>query len=66
MCLSNVYLDEREQDRLLLEEVEHLISDDQGVRVRALLGESRAMKGCYISEVNLMENYVILRKRQGV
>ena len=65
MCLSNVYLDKREEDRLLIEEVEHLISDDEGVRVRALLGGSRAMKGYYIHEVNLMENYVILQKRQA-
>ena len=66
MCLSNVYLEEREDGKLLLEEAGHVDFDGKNVRVSSLFGESEELEGYYISEVDLIDNYVILRKRKGV
>jgi len=65
MCLSNVYLEEKNQEKLVIEEAEHVISDDENVHVQALMGEIKDLKGYYISEVDLIANYVILKKKQG-
>ena len=62
MCLSNVYIEEKTQDKLVLEEAEQVKVDGEYIQVRTLFGESKRLEGYYISEVNLMENYVILRK----
>ena len=63
MCLSNVYLEEKKQDKLVIEEAARVTVDDENVHVQALLGESKTLQGYYISEVYFMENYAILRKR---
>ena len=63
MCLSNVYLDEKEQDKLVIEEAEKVSTDGEKVHIRSLMGESKKLEGYYISEVDLIENYVILKKK---
>ena len=63
MCLSNVYLNEKKQERLLVEEASQIVVDSKGVQVNTLLAESKRLEDYYISEVNLMENYVLLEKR---
>jgi predicted RNA-binding protein len=65
MCLSNVYLEEKKQESLVMEEVEQVSSDDENVHIRALMGEIKDLRGYYISEVDLIKNYVILKKKRG-
>ena len=65
MCLSTVYIEEKTQDKLVLEEARQVSADGENVQVRTLFGESKSLEGYCISEVNLMENYVILRKSGG-
>jgi predicted RNA-binding protein len=64
MCLSNVYLEVKKQDKLLIEEAEKVSTDSEKVHVRSLMGESKKLEGYYISEVDLIKNYVILKKKQ--
>jgi predicted RNA-binding protein len=64
MCLSNVYLEVKKQDKLLIEEAEKVSTDGEKVYVRSLMGESKKLEGYYISEVDLIKNYVILKKKQ--
>lgn len=64
MCLSNVYLNEKKQERLLIEEASQIVADSKGIQVNTLLAESKRLEDYYISEVNLMENYVLLEKRK--
>jgi len=45
MCLSNVYVEEKKQDSLVIEEAAHVRADDQGVEIRGLLGESKELEG---------------------
>ncbi len=65
MCLSSVYLEEREDEKLLLKEAGHVDFDGKTVRVTSLFGKNEELAGYYISEVNLIDNYVILQKREG-
>jgi predicted RNA-binding protein len=65
MCLSNVYLEEKKQEKLLIEEAEQVSVDDKNIHVRSLMGGIKNLEGYYISEVNLMDNYVILKRKQG-
>ena len=65
MCLSNVYLEEKKQDKLVIEEAEQVSAGDKNVHIRTLMGEIKDLGGYYISEVDLIENYVILKKKQG-
>ena len=65
MCLSNVYLDEKKEEKLVIQEVSQLRADNQNVQVQALMGESKSLEGYYIREVDLVDNYVILEKRKG-
>lgn len=65
MCLSSVYAEEKKQDRLVIEEAAQVRADHDGVYVRALFGESKKLEGYYISEVDFMENHLILRGKRG-
>ena len=65
MCLSNVYLDEKKEEKLLIQEVSQVRADNQNVQVQTLMGESKSLEGYYICEVDLVDNYVILEKRKG-
>ena len=49
----------------MIEEAAQVSVDDDSVHVRALFGESKKLEGYYISEVNFMENHVILQKKRG-
>jgi len=64
MCLSNVYVNEKEEGKLVVEEAARITSDNQGVEVETLLGESRKLDGYHIWQVDLMDNYVILRENK--
>jgi len=63
MCLSNVYLEVKKQDKLVIEEAEKVSTDGEKVHVRSLMGEIKDLEGYYISEVDLIGNYVILKKQ---
>ncbi len=65
MCLSKVYLKEKEDGSLIIDEASRLKADRDGVEVRSLFGEHRSLKGYYMSEVNLIENYVVLMRKDN-
>ena len=64
MCLSNVYLDEKKEEKLVVQEVSQLTADNQNVQLQTLMGESKSLEGYYIRKVDLVDNYVILEKRK--
>ncbi len=65
MCLSRVYLQEREDGSLVIDEAAQIKIDPNGVKVKTLFGEERTLPGYAIAEINLIENYVILSKKKG-
>ena len=65
MCMSNVYLRERDEGSLIVEDASRVIESNGMVEVATLFGEEKSFKGYSINEVNLLENYIIL-KLKGV
>jgi predicted RNA-binding protein len=64
MCFSNVYMRERNEENLILEEASRVLFKDGIVTVSTIFGDEKSFKGFSIYEVNLLENYVILRGRE--
>ena len=65
MCLSNVYLSKKKEEKLLIEETSQVLADEQGVQVNALFGDSKRLEGYFVKEINFMENYVILERKKS-
>ena len=60
MCLSKVYLGQREEGKLLGEEVAKIERIGKSVVILSLFGERKNIENCFIREIDLMDNYVIL------
>lgn len=63
MCLSNVYVDKKKQENLLIQEVTQVSADGEDIQIQTLIGDSKRMKGYYISRVDFLDNYMILEKK---
>lgn len=63
MCFSTVYLGNKSEGNLVLEDVARVRVSDGSIQVSNILGEEKHFAGYSIDEVNLMENYVILKER---
>jgi predicted RNA-binding protein len=64
MCLSRVYLKEREDGNLMAEEVAKVIDDHGTIRINTIFGEEKELNNYFIKEVNLMESYLVLRGKE--
>jgi len=63
MCLSSVYLDKRKQENLLIQEVTRVSVNGEDIQIQTIVGDSKRMEGYYISQVDLLDNYMILEKK---
>ncbi len=63
MCLSTVYLDNKNEDSIVLKEASNVIDRGNKVEVQTLFGEKKFVENYFIQEVNLIKNYVILKKK---
>ncbi|MGA1864149.1 MAG: CooT family nickel-binding protein [bacterium] len=63
MCLSNVYVDKKKQENLLIQEVTKVSADGEDIQIQTLIGDSKRMEGYYISQVDFLDNYMILEKK---
>jgi predicted RNA-binding protein len=64
MCLSRVYLKERDDGNLMAEEVAKVIDDHGTIRINTIFGEEKELNNYFIKEVNLTESYLILRGKE--
>jgi predicted RNA-binding protein len=58
-------MDERTDGTVVVEQAAQVAETEQGVEVSTLFGERRTIEGCSIGEVNLLDNYVILKRRES-
>ena len=65
MCLSRVYLKKRDESDLVAEEVAKVIDDNGTIRINTIFGEEKELEGYFIKEVNLAENFLVLRNKGG-
>jgi predicted RNA-binding protein len=63
MCLSKVYLDKEEKDKILIEEASGIVSDQGTIEVYSIFGENKKIKGYYIKKVDFLKSTTILAKK---
>ncbi len=64
MCLSKVYLKQRNEDNLVVEEAANVVDNNGTIKINTIFGEEEKLKGYFIKEVNLTESYLVLSKRE--
>ena len=65
MCLSRIYIQDTDKDTPVVEDAASVRSNDGVITVSTLLGDEKELKGYYINEVNLVENYLVLKPEEG-
>lgn len=63
MCLSKVYLDKEEKDKILIEEASGIVNDQGTIEVYSILGENKKIKGYYIKKIDFLKSTTILAKK---
>ena len=64
MCLSRIYIKDTDKDTLVADEAASVINNNGVITVSTLFGKEKELKGYFISEVNLAENYVLLKSKE--
>jgi hypothetical protein len=64
MCLSKVFLGERQDENLIAEDVALVVEDNGAIELSTLFAETKRVEHCCVGEVNLTENYVVLKKEE--
>ena len=64
MCLSRIYIKDTGKDTLVVDDAASVINHDGVITVSTLFGKEKDLKGYFISEVNLVENYILLKPKE--
>ena len=64
MCLSRIYIKDTGKDTFVADDAASVINNKGVITVNTLLGDQKELKGYFISEVNLVENYIILKPKE--
>lgn len=63
MCLSKVFVKEKKDGSIVVEEASRVIDNDEAVEIQTLFGEKKVMEGYCIKDVDLLNNCIILDVR---
>ena len=63
MCLARIYTDERVEKNCVMEEAAKVESRGNDVKVSSLFGESKTLHEYSIDTVELMESFIVLKKK---
>ena len=61
MCEANAYLLEGDEETLLMEAVDKVEPDDEGIRLVSIFGEQKFIKG-HIHALSLVEHKVFIKQ----
>lgn len=64
MCLSRVYYNEKKEELLIMEEVSQVFENNGIIKINTIFEKGKELRGYSIKEVNLIENYIILKKNE--
>jgi len=64
MCLSRVYVDEKAEEHCVMEEADRVEKHGADIKVSTLFGETKHLHGYSIHTVDLMKNYILLKKEE--
>ena len=65
MCLSKVYLGEKNKDKIIIEEASKVLDNNGIIEIYSIFGGVNKRKDYYIKEVDLEDNYIILERKVG-
>jgi len=65
MCLSKIYVKGTDKNTLVVNEAARVINNGGVITVSTLFGKKKDLKGYIIDEVNLVENYILLKSKEG-
>ena len=65
MCLSKIYIKDTDKDAPVVDDAARVINNDGVITVSTLFGKEKELEGYFINEVNLIENYIILKSKGG-
>jgi len=60
MCLSKVFVREKKDGSVVVEEASRVIDKNEAVEIQTLFGEKKVMEGYCIKDVDLLNNCIIL------
>ena len=63
MCLSKVYMKQKEDGSVVVEEASKVTAKHGTVEVQTLFGEVKVFSGYIIREVDLLKNSIVLDER---
>jgi predicted RNA-binding protein len=61
MCEANAYLLEKDQETLLMEAVDKIEPDEDGIRLISIFGEQKFIKG-HIHALSLVDHKVFIKQ----
>ena len=64
MCLSRIYVKDTGKDTLVADNAARVVNNDGVITVSTLFGKEKKLEGYFINEVNLVENYILLKKKR--
>ncbi len=64
MCLSRIYIGDKNEKNCLIDEAARVESRDNLVKVATLFGETQTFHGYSVDTVDFMDNFVMLKKAQ--
>lgn len=62
MCEANAYLVEEDKETLVMEAVDKVEPDDEGIRLVSIFGEQKYIKG-YIHSLSLVDHKVYIKTK---
>ena len=65
MCLSKIYIKDTDKDTPVVDDAVRVINNNGVITVSTLFGKEKELEGYFINEVNLVENYIILKSKGG-
>ena len=63
MCLSKIYIKDNDKDTPVVDDAACVINNDEVITVSTLFGKEKELEGYFINEVNLVENYILFKKK---
>ena len=63
MCEANAYLIKDNEEILLMEAVERIEPEEDGICIRSIFGEQKFIKG-YVYSLSLVDNKVFLKEKK--
>ena len=63
MCESKVYILEKEEKKIVMEEAAKILFEGSKIKVYGILGNLEEVSGCEIDVINLMKHEIVLKRK---